>query len=542
MLRLVSSTVGPLSIPAATATASQTVEAYNAGDGSLALSVSSSVSWIAATAGSARTCTTTTSSKSCIPIQLALSTSGLPAGLSTGVVTVSDPNAVDAPQTITVTVRLGGVDVHAAPGGSRDVSIATSSMVTSRATTQDGSSWLSLVLDGTGSFRFSYPYRIHLQPPAAMAQGVYNGSISTTGAAADTQTIPVTMRVTTQPIAQATPDHLAVRLAQGAPPTAAGVTVANLGQGTLSIAGASATGSGVTASAGASGVLATFDAGSLAPGMYNGSLAIATNAAEGTLAVPVSFEVVPKGAPLIYYQGVVDNGTFAAGDPIARGDVTVVLGEQLSFDPLKLGSVPPLDSSVGGAKVLLNGTQQAPMYYSSYGQLAFQMPVDAPLGTNLIQVQRDGLTSNTVSVTVAARAPRLLLVGATGYGAIQNATDNSLPMPEGAIPGVPTHPAKPGDILVIYAIGLGPTSPAVATGAPAPAAEPLARLTTIPEVSFGVGLFGATVQPSFAGLTPMYAGLYQLNVAIPPDTPKGIVDVRLAFPDSTSNSVWIAVE
>ena len=72
------------------------------------------------------------------------------------------------------------------------------------------------------------------------------------------------------------------------------------------------------------------------------------------------------------------------------------------------------------------------MYYSSYGQLAFQMPVDAPLGTNLVQVQRDGLTSNTVSVSVAERAPRLLLIGTTGYGAIQNAADYSLPMPEGA--------------------------------------------------------------------------------------------------------------
>lgn len=542
MLRLVSSTIGPVSIPAGTSSSSQTVEAYNSGDGLLALSVSSSVSWITATAGSARACTTTTDSRFCIPIQLSLATSGLPSGLSTGVVTVSDPNAVDAPQTITVTVRLGGVDVHVAPGGSRDVSMATSSMVTSRATTQDGNSWLSLVLDGTGSFRFSYPYRIHVQPPAAMAEGVYNGSLSTSGAsAADTQTIPVTMRVTAQPIAQATPDRLSVRLAQGAPALAAGVSVANVGQGSLSVSGASVTGSGVTASAAGNVAVATFDAGSLAPGTYTGSLSIGTNAVNGTLAVPVSFEVVAKGAPLIRYQGVVDNGTFGAGDTVARGDVMVVMGEQLSFDALKVGKAPPLDTSVGGATVLVNGNP-APMYYSSYGQLAFQMPVDAPLGANLVQVKRDGQISNTVSVNVAERAPRLLLIGTTGYGAIQNAADYSLPMPEGSIPGVLTHPAKPGDTLVIYAIGLGPTSPSVATGAPAPSAEPFARLTTNPDVSFGVGLFGATVKPLFAALTPTFAGLYQLNVTIPPDTPKGTVDLRLAFPDSVSNSVKIAVQ
>ena len=542
MLRLAATTVGPIAIPTGTSSASRTVEAYNAGDGALSLSVSSSASWIVATVGTPRSCTTTTDSKSCIPIQLALATGSLAAGLSTGIVTVSDPNAVDAPQTITVTVRLGGVDLHVAPGGARDVPIATQGLVSSHATTQDGNSWLSLVLDGTGSFRFSYPYRIHIQPPAAMAEGVYNGSIAATGAAAgDTQTIPVTMRVTSQPIAQATPDHLAIRLAQGAPPLAAGVAVANVGAGSLSISGVTATGSGVTAASGAGGAVATFDPGSLTPGIYAGSLAIATNAVNGTVAVPVSFEVVPKAAPLIQYQGVVDNGTFGAGDTVARGDVMVVLGEQLSFDPLKVGKAPPLDPSVGGATVLVNG-KQAPMYYSSYGQLAFQMPVDAPLGSNLVQVQRDGLTSNTVSVNVAERAPRLLTIGTTGYGAIQNAADYSLPMPEGALPGVVTHPAKAGDTLVMYAIGLGPTSPAVATGEPAPSAEPFARLTTNPQVSFGVGIFGATVNPVFAALTPTFAGLYQINVTIPPDTPKGTVDVRLAFPDSVSNSVWIAVQ
>ncbi len=541
MLRLVSSTVGPLAIPAGSASAGRTVEAYNAGDASLTLTVASSVTWITGTVGSARPCTTTTDSQSCIPIQLAIAPSGLPAGLSTGVITVSDAKAIDAPQTITVTVRLGGVDVHVAPGGTRDVPVATSSMVSSQVKTEDGHPWLALVLDGTGSFRFSFPYRIHLQPPVSMSEGAYSGSVSTSGgAAADALAIPVTMRVTTQPIAAATPDRLAVRLAQGAPATAAAVAISNLGQGSLTVGSVSATGSGVTASSSGSTVVANFDAGSLAPGVYNGSVSVATNAVTGTVAIPVSFEVVAKDAPLIRYQGVVDNGTFGAGDTVARGDVMVVLGEQLSFDKLTVGKAPPLDTSIGGATILVNG-KPAPMYYSSYGQLAFQMPVDAPLGTNLVQVQRDSLTSNTVSVNVADRSPRLLLIGTTGYGAVQNAADYSLPMPEGMIPGVLTHPAKPGDTLIVYAIGLGPTSPAVATGDPAPA-EPLARLTEDPDISFGTAPFGASVKPSFAGLSPTFAGLYQLNVTIPPETPRGNVILQIGFSDSRSNAVLIAIE
>jgi uncharacterized protein (TIGR03437 family) len=237
---------------------------------------------------------------------------------------------------------------------------------------------------------------------------------------------------------------------------------------------------------------------------------------------------------------VVDNGVFGAGDTVARGDVTVVLGEQLSFSPLTVGQAPPLATQVGGATILVNG-KAAPMYYSSYGQLAFQMPVDAPLGTALVQVQRDGLTSNTVSVDVADRAPRLLRIGVGDYGAIVNARDYSIPMLEGSFPGVQTHPAEPGDTLTIYAIGLGPTSPAVASGAAAPSAEPLARLTAMPLVNFGGGIGGNLVTPLFAGLTPTYAGLYQVNVTIPPDVPRGTVYISLAFPDAASNSVQIEI-
>ena len=149
------------------------------------------------------------------------------------------------------------------------------------------------------------------------------------------------------------------------------------------------------------------DPSSLAPGAYNTSVTIASNAANGNLTVPVTLQVVPKGAPLIYFQGVQDNATYMPGDTVTPGDIMVVKGEQFSFSPLTLGQAPPLATQVGGASVLVNG-QAAPMFYSIYGQLAFLMPMETTLGTALVQVQRDGLTSNTVSVNVGGRAPSIL--------------------------------------------------------------------------------------------------------------------------------------
>ncbi|MGA2270433.1 MAG: hypothetical protein ABSH44_18315 [Bryobacteraceae bacterium] len=559
MLRLVNTAVVAVPLPVGASGGTQIVEAYNAGDGSLSPSVSApvyvpaaSVSWIVPSVGSPRACTTTAASATCIPLQFALNTSTLAAGTYTGTVTVSDPNAVDSPQTVTVTVRMGGVDVYVAPGSSYDVRFSTNSSLTGVATTQDGSRWLSLALDGTGSFRFTYPYKIHVAPSSGMASGTYTGSLVTSGSsfAPDDQTIPVTMRVTTQPIAQPSPDHVGVRLAQGAPPLPMAISLNNSGQGSLTIGTVTATttdgGRWLTASANAGGWAAiALDPGALAPGSYSGTVSMASNAVNGTVSVPVSFQVVAKSAPLASYSGVVDNAIFGSGDAVARGDIVDVFGEQFLFGNLTYSPGVPLTTQITGpsvSSVLVNG-RPAPLFFSSYYQIAFQVPMETAVGTALVQVQRDGLAGNTVSVQVVDRAPRLLLAAGGPFGAIQNARDLSYPMPVGYLPGVTTHPAQVGDTLTIYAIGLGTTYPAVGTNVPAPSSEPLARLTPTPVVNFGGTIFGTvSATPAYAGLTPTYVGLYQVNVTIPAGVPAGLVAVRLAFPDSVSNSVQIAIQ
>jgi uncharacterized protein (TIGR03437 family) len=562
-LRLVSSTVGPLSIAQGFNGGAQTVEAYNAADGSLNLSLSSSVSWITGSVGAQRACSTTAAATTCTPLQFALNTSALPAGTATGVVTVSDPNAVDAPQTITVTVQIGGgvpasLDVYAAPGATRDLTFTTNSQLGATVKTNDGGAWLSVALDGTGSFRFSFPYRIHFAPTAAMGQGTFNGLITTVGSsfAPDNKTIQITMRVTTQPIAQASTGLLHVRLAQGAPVYSTAITLTNLGQGTLHVQDARTSGAAwITAAPYAGGGLLPDEAAitinntsALAPGLYKDGITFTSNAATyagalgdtSSLTVPVELEVVSAGPPVVDFQGVQDNATFVPGDAVAPGDIAVVKGQQLSTKDFVQAGAPPIPTQLSDTQVLFNG-QPLPLYYTLYGQIACQIPSDAPLGTSLVQVKRqDGQVSNQVSVDIAARAPQIL-VGPGGYGVI-TFPDYSRPMPTGSFPGVVTHPAKPGDTLTLWAIGLGPTSPFVGTGQPAPSIEPLARLTSTPVVTFGGGVGGATATPLFAGLSPTYAGLYQVNVAIPDNAPKGNVYVSLAFGDSSSNSVLIFIQ
>ena len=543
MLRLVNTAVVPVPLPVGANGGTQIVEAYNAGDGSLSLAgnPTSSVPWITTSYGPSRACTTTTASATCIPIQLVLNTSTLAANPIpyTGTVTVNGAaNVVDAPQTITVTVRIGPLTVFVAPGSSSGVSFSTHSPLNASPSTQDGNRWLSLVQDGSGSFKFTLPYKINVAPPAGMAQGTYTGSLIASGSSfpPDNQTIPVTLRVTTQPIAQPFPDHVTERLAQGAAPLARQISLNNPGQGSIVFGAVSATttdgGKWLTASANSGGWAAiTLDPGTLAPGFYTGSVSIASNAVNGTVTVPVSFQVVAKGALLANYMGVVDNAIFGVdGGAVAPGDIVDVFGEQfwfasnIAFSP----GVPlatQITASGSTSSVLVNG-RAAPMYFSTYGQIAFQVPLETPVGTAQVQVQRDGLSGNTVSVQVVARAPRILVI-----------TKQDLSVPDSA------HPARVGDYLTIWAIGLGPTNPAVGTNVPAPGSEPLARLTVTPAVDFGNSIFGTiSATPSYAGLSPGSVGLYQINVAIPAGVVSGNVNLTLAFPDSTSNTVQIAVQ
>ena len=154
------------------------------------------------------------------------------------------------------------------------------------------------------------------------------------------------------------------------------------------------------------GVRVTIDPKGLAPGTYSDAVAITSNAVAYTgalgdktsLTVPVDLEIVGAGAPVVDFQGVLDNAIFAPGDAIARGDIVAVKGQQLSMMAPATGTAPPLSTQVADTQVLLNGVP-IPLFYTSYGQINCQIPTDAPAGTATLQVKRtDGQASNLVTV------------------------------------------------------------------------------------------------------------------------------------------------
>jgi uncharacterized protein (TIGR03437 family) len=73
-------------------------------------------------------------------------------------------------------------------------------------------------------------------------------------------------------------------------------------------------------------------------------------------------------------------------------------------------------------------------------------------------------------------------------------------------------PAAPGETITIFGTGFGPTNPAITNGAIVAAPQ---AVVTAPTVTIG----GVTATVVYAGLVS--AGVYQLNVVVPPGAAAG---------------------
>jgi uncharacterized protein (TIGR03437 family) len=526
----------------------QTVNAQNVGTGSLNLSASSSVPWLVPTVGKSGLCGIT-GTGTCIPIQIAIQSSSLTTGTYTGTVTVSDPNAVDSPQNIVVVLSVGGpapskLEYYLAPGTS---AIDTFTTYHQANTSVSNAPWLSVAVNGSGSFAFNVPYKVSVTAGSGMAAQDYNGTLTLSGSsfAPDNKQIPVVLHVTTQPILQASPSTVKIRIAQNANKQSSTtgalpyISTSNSGQGSLSISSVSATAASggtwlgaQTVSGYPSLVAISADPTGLAPNVYQGTVTISSNAANSSVQIPVELTVESQTAPVATPGGIVNNGTFAGGEPLAQGDIAALFGDQFTYGDPQAASALPLGTTLGDTQVLVNGNP-APVYYVAPTQINFQIPYEATTGDGTIQVVRKGTNSNLIFLNIQSAQPRFILLGG-GYVIMTT--------PAGALTGIASHPATSGDTVVIYVIGLGPTSPAVASGtaSPTPAA-------TVPQTQVCFGQHTVVIQPvctnaAFAGLTPGLVGLYQVNVTIPPGLPTGNVPIFFTVGSQASDQEFIALQ
>ncbi len=309
-----------------------------------------------------------------------------------------------------------------------------------------------------------------------------------------------------------------------------------------------------------------------------------------TARVNIELEVL---GPAVSELGVVNSAVMSAlGEsttpygptamPLAPGSMVVVLGENFTFDeetlaaegfplPVSLGGVSVRFDSLSGPRSSLSGPRsglQARLFAVGPQRIEAQLPSLPGMSFQPAQaeaLEAGGIAPATVVVetaegssyprrfTVAAHAPGVFTVSGegTGQAAALLAGAGVLAAPRGVVGE--SRPAQAGDVLEIYATGLGPVRPPIADGENSCGPQGvcladgsnvvLRRTVERPRVSIG-GVEIAAESVLFSGLAPALVGVDLVVVEAPAGIePSAAAEIRIAAGGRASQAgVTIAVE
>ncbi len=304
-------------------------------------------------------------------------------------------------------------------------------------------------------------------------------------------------------------------------------------------------------------------------GQYSGRLYIHT-ARRLTAQVRIALTVLPPRGPAVSERGVVNAavmsalgapGPFGAAPlPVAPGSLVVVQGQNFTGGETAEAEGFPLPASLGGVSVQFDGLE-APLFSVGPQRIEAQLPW--ALGMEALEAGGGALAEAVVETAESSSYPRRFFIAAhapgiftlsgegTGQAAAWLAGAGILAAPRGAVGE--SRPARAGDVLELYATGLGPVQPPVADGENSCGPEgvcladgsnvALRRTTARPRVSIG-GVEAAEERVLFSGLAPTLAGVNAILVEVPPGlAPNDATEVIIAIGGRTSQpGVTIAVE
>ncbi len=567
-------------VQGATAPAPQTLSIFNAGQGTMSWSIQTSIpaggNWLTVTPTSG---SSAAGARTATPVSISANPSGLAAGVYGAVLVISSAGATNSPALVTVllNVRPTGTApapvvepaglVYVAAGAStaqqqtlRVGSTGGTAMpfsVTARTT--DGLAWLAASpsngqVSATGE-ALSITVTV---APGQLPAGVRQGTITITPTGGAPVDVSVLFVVT--PVAG--PAHKGQRAAVTCAPTRQFLTplgrVTNnfsllVGWPTPLLARATDDcGSEVTAAtvvAGFSTETTTVVLTNLRNGQYSGTWTPRSAAAAVTVNMKALAPPLPEanlslaGAlrtetliPVVPPNAAVNGASFAklTADgppaPLTPGSIFSLFGSNLATGTGGAASLP-LPRTLLDAQVKIGGLD-APLFFVSSGQINAQVPWElAGRSTASIAVSVKGAFSGTETVTLSAQQPGIFSTASSGAG--QGAILDAQFRLVGS-----SNPARAGDVIQIFATGLGPTTPTVVTGEAAPS-SPLANVNAPVQCRIG----NASAEVLFAGLAPGFVGLYQVNARIPTGTAAGgAVPVVISVGTATSNTVTIAVQ
>ena len=234
-------------------------------------------------------------------------------------------------------------------------------------------------------------------------------------------------------------------------------------------------------------------------------------------------------APVMAAGGVLNSASFSPSAPLSPGTMISIFGSNLA-NGTSSASTLPLGTQLSGTLVTIGG-KAAPLLYAGQGQINAIIPYGLPVNTKTqVIVQRGNAYTSPEPITLSAADPGIFTKSASGTG------QGIVIRPDGQY-AAPGTPAQAGDEIVIYAVGLGETTPQ-ATAGMAATSSPLQRVAGAVSLTIG----GQPVRVDFAGLVPGFAELYQINAAVPAGVSGDSVSVVLMVAGQPSPPVTMAVQ
>ena len=255
--------------------------------------------------------------------------------------------------------------------------------------------------------------------------------------------------------------------------------------------------------------------------LYLGVLGYYMRANTGSYIAAVSPDIADT--PAFTSTGVLNAASFGA-NPLAPGSFAAVFGSNLATQTQSATSVP-LPNSISGTRVYFD-LLPAPLYVVSPGQVDLQVPFELNAQQARLTIVRNGSASVPVLLNFVPYAPGIF-IGGDGSPIIFNYRTGALISA--------SQPIQPGDVLTIYATGLGRVANSPASGTPTPFDQ--LYPTAVPVT---VVVNSQSVSPDFAGLAPGFVGVYQVNVTVP-TLPSGQTTLQLTVGGASSNSVPVYV-
>jgi uncharacterized protein (TIGR03437 family) len=254
-------------------------------------------------------------------------------------------------------------------------------------------------------------------------------------------------------------------------------------------------------------------------GTFQGSIVLTPNAPDlPQVTIPVTLFVPATAPPEPVITSVVDGASFKPG--VVANSWATIQGTNLASttdnwnSSIKNGQLP---DSLDGVTVLFDGMPAAVNYISPT-----QINVLAP---NVTSSTTRVTVTNAGSIGAAVSAP------ANQYGpaffswpdnqVVATRQDFSYAAKSGTFSTLTTVAAKPGDVIILWASGFGPTTPSVPIGVETPS-DTTYSTGTLPTITIDnvpATVYGAALAPGFAGL----------------------VQVAIQVPSSLGNGDWPVV-